>query len=117
MPLFTGLLACLVACSKDEEEDSGPPEDTEEPDEYQGPECDVPELRVTGSDAPIVGDTWVVWMWCDDVLLTGAMRLSFEPVDFATIADNNATFLYAGAATMQLQVGSRRQTRDVTVTE
>jgi hypothetical protein len=107
------LLLVLLGCTGTEPVDSAPApvEDTDTPEDP----CDVLSLRVDGEDPPHVGDTWTVWMLCDDALMTGAMRLTFDPPDFARIDENNAEFLYEGDATMRLQVGSRRLEREVTV--
>ena len=104
----------LQACTG-EPNDSAPPADTEEPEE-ENP-CDVAEIRVTGDDPPQVGDEWTVWLWCDDVLMTGATRLTFDPADIATVSDNTAQFVETGTATMRIQVGAFRADREVVVSK
>ena len=91
------------------------PTDTDTPDDTL--DCTELTLKVHGEEAPRVGDTWTVFMYCDDVVLNGAGRLSFEPPDFARIDNNLATFLYAGDATMRMQMGNRRLEQAVTVAE
>ncbi|MDP2311819.1 MAG: hypothetical protein Q8P41_02870 [Pseudomonadota bacterium] len=109
------LLTLLLACT------GAPPLDTAEPeveDEVPtGTACEALEIRVNGDDPPQVGDEWTVFLWCDDALMTGATRLLFDPNDIAAVSDNTAQFLYAGSATLTMQVGSRRQEREVTITE
>jgi len=104
------------ACTDAPQEDSA--EEIVVEDSPSGLECDTLDIRVTGEDPPSVGDTWTVWLWCnDDVLLTGATRLIFDPNDIATVTSNEVEFIRAGEATLLVQVGSRRQTRDVSVSE
>ena len=109
-------LAAGVACGATE--DTGGDTSQEDPiPEAEGWDCDELHIEVNGADEPVVGDTWVVWLWCDDTLMAGVSRLSFDPPDFASIDNNEATFLYAGEATMQMQVGALRATQEVTVGE
>jgi len=79
--------------------------------------CDVVELDIMGPDEPHPGDSWTVWLRCDGATLLGPTVLQFDPTDFATIDDNVATFQYAGTAEMRMQVGSIRETMDVTVVD
>lgn len=72
-------------------------------------------LDIMGPTEPVVGDTWTVWMRCDGTTMLGATILQFDPPDFASIQDNNATFLKVGAATMTMQVGRYSESLDVTV--
>ena len=112
-------LLCLVAfaaCSKTEDTGGDTAVD-DSPPESEGWDCDELYMKITGEEEPVVGDTWVVWLWCDDTLMAGVSRLSFDPPDFAMIDNNEATFLYAGSATMQMQVGAERATQKVTVAE
>lgn len=110
--LFVTLLS--AACTG-APHDSAEPVDTEDPPEDNP--CEVAEIRVTGDDPPSVGDTWTVWLWCDDALTTGATRLTFDPPEIASVSENNAEFLEAGTATMRLQVGAFRAEREVEVSE
>lgn len=107
-------LTLLLACGP-EEGDSAEPEVivTYEPVEGEG--CDAVTMRVDGADPPVVGDTWTVWLYCDDALLTGAAVLQVDPPSLATIEDNRATFVETGAGTVRLQVGSRRGEQAVKV--
>ncbi|MDP2310102.1 MAG: hypothetical protein Q8P18_29060 [Pseudomonadota bacterium] len=107
------MLLLLLACTGEPLQDTAAPEAVEEVP--TGDPCEVLEIHVNGDDPPQVGDEWTVWLWCDDALMTGAMRLSFDPPDIATVSENNAQFLYAGDAMVTIQVGSRRQTREVNV--
>lgn len=116
LPIRLLLVACLVpGCVGADVDSAAPaPEDT---DQAEPEGCGALELRVDGAEAPVVGDTWTVWLWCDDALLTGAMRLRFDPPDFARTDDNVATFLYAGTALMTMQVGAHKVEQDVVVSE
>jgi len=113
------LVACGDKSSDDREVDTADTaEDTDE--KPQGTSCDEVRIEVNGEKAPAVaavGDTWTVWLHCDDTLLAGVMVLSFDPVDFASIDSNEATFLMAGTGTMRLQVGSKWAEQEITVTK
>jgi hypothetical protein len=120
LPSARALLALLsvfvLACSDAPEGDSA--EEVVVEEAPTGLVCDTLDIRVTGDDPPSVGDAWTVWLWCnDDTLLTGATRVSFDPNDIATVSSNEVEFLKAGEATLTVQVGSRRESRDVTVSE
>lgn len=110
------LLCLLHGCSKPVV-DTG---DTAPAQVRQSPafECEVdPTLKVVGPDPPLVGDSWTIWLYCGDTLLTGVTVLKFDPPDFATVQSNVATFLNAGTATMTVQVGRYQASREVTVLE
>ncbi len=94
--------------------DTGEPavEDTEAPEE-----CASVELDILGPEEPRVGDEWTVWLRCDGATLAGAMRLFFDPPDFAAVDVNVVTFIQAGTATMTMQVGGYSASTDVTVSE
>lgn len=63
-----------------------------------------------------MGDSWTLLLWCDDILLLGAARISFDPLDFASKSEDGVvTFAQAGDGTVTMQVGNKRQSRDVTV--
>jgi hypothetical protein len=49
--------------------------------------------------------------------MTGATHINIDPTDFATIEDNNLTFLMAGTGTLEIQVGRFIGTTDITVEE
>lgn len=108
-------LLLLLACTGADPVDTSAPADTD--DDPVDQSCDVLEIRVNGEDPPSVGDTWTVFLICDESMLTGTYRIFFDPPDFATISDNELGFLYAGEAELTVQAGSRRATRMVTVTE
>lgn len=113
---LSAMWALLLACAAPE-----PAADTAEvvvPDAAPEPEaCDALELRVDGPEPPAVGDSWTLWLWCEDALMTGAQRVSLDPPDFATVDTNVVTFRYAGSGTVTLQVGRERQSREVQVEE
>jgi hypothetical protein len=106
----------LAACAAPSSDDTGEPvADTEETVDHET--CDTLEIRVTGDDPPQVGDAWTVWLWCDDSIELGTMRMFFDPPEIASVSTNNATFLQAGEAELTVQAGGLRQTRTVTVGE
>ena len=90
--------------------------DTEEDSEDEGG-CEEVTLKVIGDEPPVVGDTWVVWLYCDDALMTGVMVVQIDPTDFALIEDNEVTFVTAGTGTLTVQTGSFRFEEEVTVLE
>ena len=103
-----------LACSSPEVDSAAPVEETET-DPPAGSTCETLTIDVNGEDPPAVGDEWTVWLYCDQALLTGTMILQFDPPSLATVQDNVAVFLEAGAGLMRIQVGSKRAERDVTV--
>lgn len=76
---------------------------------------DSPEIRVNGEDPPSVGTEWDVFLWCGDVLMTGAMHISIDPPELAVIEDYQLTFVADGDGLLEVQVGSIRAERAVTV--
>jgi hypothetical protein len=109
------LCAALGAC-----EGAADPVDTSPPVVDEGSDyepCEVLEIDPLGPNPPGVGDQWTVWLRCDGATLTGVSVLRFTPSDFATLDGNVATFLYAGTATMSLQVGSEKAEMQVEVVE
>ena len=105
----------ILGCTQPEGDSAVQIADTEEDVVHQ--ECNVAEIHINGDDPPQVGTEWEVFLWCDGRLQTGASRLIFDPSDIATVAQYRATFVKSGDATMTIQVGSWRQSRDVTVSE
>ncbi|NOY25135.1 MAG: hypothetical protein GXP62_04600 [Oligoflexia bacterium] len=81
--------------------------------DFQG--CDENRIDYIGPDEPVVGDEWIVWLYCDEALLNGPMVLRFDPLDFASVADNVATWRLEGTGTMFVQTGSQRAEMEVTV--
>lgn len=79
--------------------------------------CGETRIEFTGPEAPRVGDSWTVFMYCDDVLMTGGMILRFDPTTFATLDENVATFQQAGTGLMKVQMGTYREEMEVTVTD
>jgi len=114
--LSVAIVAVGVGCGVEEDTGGDTSQECTIP-EAEGWDCDELHIEVQGTEEPVVGDSWVVWLWCDDTLMAGVSRLSFDPPDFASIDNNEATFLYAGEATMQMQVGALRATQEVTVGE
>lgn len=115
MILFASLLACAGPDPVDTgTADTGEPADT---DTYDRPDCDEPEIRVSGSDPPLVGDEWTIFLWCEDTLLTGAMVVQFDPPEVAELDENIATFIESGEATLYVQVGRYSNSRAVTIGE
>ena len=110
------IAALMVGClpSSDEVEETG---SVDQPPEVEFDGCDELEIRYTGPDEPVVGDSWSVLLYCDGALLTGPLVLRFNPPEFATIDENTVTFVQVGTAEMRVQVGAMRETMDVTVTE
>lgn len=113
------LLPALLGACTGKDEDTGGDTSPEVVDtgDYQGVECDVTEIRVDGNDPPVVGDTWSIFLWCDDALLTGAMVVQFTPPEVAELEENVATFVEPGSATLNVQVGRHRASRDVKIGE
>ena len=103
-----------VACSGNADDtDSGDTEPVDTEEEYKG--CTETVIEVDGPESPVVGDSWTVWMHCDGVLMTGGMVIIFDPLDFATKDSNVITFSLAGEGEMMVQMGSYRETMDITV--
>lgn len=108
----------LIACTQADEDDSAAPEEEERPD-TDVEECASTEIRYNGPDAPVVAETWEVFLWCDDALHSGAMRASSDPLEFVEYDDSGsalvATFLMKGTGTLFLQSGRIKAEREVTV--
>ncbi len=84
--------------------------------------CDTVLTKVNGRSAdtvanPQVGDEWIVRMFCDGALLTGANRLFFQPANVAVINDTStdATFVAQGTSLMTMQSGNFIYTKELTV--
>ena len=84
--------------------------------------CDSVNTKVNGRSAdsvdnPRVGDEWIVRMFCDGALLTGANRLFFQPANVAVINDvsTDATFVAQGTSLMTMQSGNFIYTKEITV--
>lgn len=112
-------LALLAACAGGRPDDSAPPANTDVDTHDDGDDftCETPELHINGADPPSVGDYWEVLLWCDDTLMTGAMHMSIDPPEMATIEDNTMTFNLAGTGVLSVQVGTIQTARDVVVSE
>ena len=85
-------------------------------------DCDVVLTKVNGRDAdtvddPKVGDEWIIRMFCDGALLTGANRLFFQPPEVAVVnsSSTDATFVTTGESLMTIQSGNLIYTKDITV--
>lgn len=99
------------------EEETGSGDSADSADEDDEHSCDQVELDLLGPEAPIVGDTWTIWVDCDGTRLLGPMVVRFEPSDFALVDDNVAVFQYAGKATLNVRSGVYALDTEVTVTE
>jgi len=87
-------------------------------------DCRSVTMKINGrspeeTEDPIVGDHWMVRLYCDGIVLHGANRLFFSPPELATVDDFNtdADFLAAGEGQMTMQSGSERMIIDITVHE
>ncbi len=110
------ILAVALACAGPSDTgETGLVEETDEPYEEPLEDCEVLEIDPLGPSPPRVGDTWTVWLRCDGATLMGWTVLRFDPTDFADVDGNEATFRYAGDARMTIQVGTYRESMDVTV--
>lgn len=111
------LLLALVACSPEPVEDTAPADTgvVETDSGGGGSPCDEVSIHVQGDDPPAVGDEWMVYLWCDEALMTGAMVVYLDPADFAQLEENRVTFFQEGEATLHVQVGSYRADRPVKV--
>ena len=85
-------------------------------------ECNEVETKINGVSGddvpdPTVGDSWMIRMFCDGALLTGANRLFFQPAGVAMVDDQstNAEFVASGSSTMTMQAGSFVYTKDIVV--
>ena len=85
-------------------------------------ECNEVVTKINGFVAddvsnPAVGDAWMIRMFCDGALLTGANRLYFQPAGVATVDDvsTDAQFVASGTSTMTMQAGSFVYTKDIVV--
>lgn len=104
------VLLTVVACTGPRLEDSSSsPADAEDDPPSAGNACDEVWMKVDGPEFPVVGDTWTVWLYCDDALMTGATVLNVDPPSAATIEADTTTLTWveAGEATVRLQVGAR----------
>ena len=84
--------------------------------------CNEVLTKVNGRAAdavtnPRVGDQWVVRMYCDGALLTGANRLFFQPPNVAVVDDvsTDAFFVAQGPSKMTMQSGNFVYTKSITV--
>jgi hypothetical protein len=110
------LPALILACTPSIPTDAEAPVDTSVDTETPSEVCDPLTFRIDGPEAPRVGDTWTILLACDGTVATGAMRIAFDPPDFVSWEDEiYATFREAGTATLIGQVGTTRETMDVTV--
>lgn len=123
-PVFLMLLATSGGCAeepfvlvpRDHPEDTGEDGDvTEETDIPEDTAPCVAQLEIYGPDKPRVGDEWLVWMRCDELTITGAGVLRFDPPELATVDVNLATFILAGEGLMTMQVGTYKAEMDITI--
>lgn len=113
------IVAALLACSAPVTTDTGEDADDSEVQDSGSdqPECETADIRINGNDPPVVGDTWTIFLWCSDTLLTGATVVRFDPPQIAELYENEATFIEAGDAMLYMQVGRYTGERSVTVGE
>jgi hypothetical protein len=85
-------------------------------------DCHEVTTKINGRRAddaldPTVGDEWIVLMYCDGAVVTGANILQFSPPNVAHVHDINtiAEFLAPGDATMKMQAGNLVYTKNITV--
>jgi hypothetical protein len=85
-------------------------------------DCNEVTTKINGRQAesapdPTVGDEWIVRMYCDGAVVTGANILQFDPPEVASVAavNTDAEFLAPGEATMKMQSGNLVYTKDITV--
>jgi len=85
-------------------------------------DCNSIETNINGRSGddvtdPKVGDQWIVRMYCDGALLTGANRLFFQPATVAVVDDvsTDATFVAQGQSKMTMQSGNFVYTKNITV--
>lgn len=85
-------------------------------------DCNSIETNINGRSAddvfdPKIGDQWIVRMYCDGALLTGANRLFFQPATVAVVDDvsTDATFVAQGSSKMTMQSGNFIYTKNFTV--
>lgn len=104
----------FIACAEPEEDTAEEVvvQDTEEREPCELIDIDHDESE---PDPPAVGDSWTLFMWCDDMLLTGTARISVDPVDAAALDENVITFLVAGDLELTMQTGTYKTTETVTV--
>lgn len=79
--------------------------------------CSNWAIDALGPEEPVVGDSWTIWLSCDDARVVGPIVISWDPGDFVELEDNVATFLYAGEATLYVSTGRVDLEKAVTVTE
>lgn len=112
------VLASTLACGTKEEtaiETAAPTPTT--PSETDDPLCDAITIDYDGPDEPHVGDTWTVWLRCDDALVTGPTIIQSDPLDFMRLDENVVTWVYAGTGTLKVQVGTLIAYETVTVVD
>ena len=85
-------------------------------------DCNEVLTKVNGRAAddvthPSVGDQWVVRMYCDGALLTGANRLFFQPPNVAVVDEvsTDAFFVAQGPSKMTMQSGNFIYTKSIAV--
>jgi hypothetical protein len=112
------VLAGTVACGPKEEtaQETAAPTPTL-PTETEDPLCEAITVDYDGPDEPHVGDTWTVWLRCDEALVTGPTIIQSDPLDFMHLKDNVVTWVYAGTGTLKVQVGTLIAYETVTVVD
>jgi hypothetical protein len=130
MPLAAMHLGCGAGESKSSEptviQDDGDliHLEDEERDTANPLDCQSVTMKINGrapedTEDPMVGDHWMVRLYCDGVVMHGANRLYFEPGSLAEVEDYNtdADFVGTGEGQMTMQSGSERMVIQLTVHE
>ena len=104
----------MVACDDDSDGKSDTGEAVEDDDGAPEP-CQVVELEALGPDAPVVGDSWTLWLRCDGATLAGWGVYTVDPIGLAEFEDNVATFQESGSGTLTVQNGTYSDSIEVTV--
>jgi hypothetical protein len=99
----------------DPAEGTDPADDPIEEDDDLG--CTELVADYVGPEQPRVGDSWEVWLRCDGATMVGSTIVRPDPIDMATVYDNEVTFLYPVEGSIKIQSGSFVAYLDVVVSE
>lgn len=108
------LLSLACAPAEDSVEETYVPVDTN-----SKLECATMDIQpdLNDPDPPHVGDSWTIFLWCDDTLLTGASRVILTPPEAGTIAENVITWAEAGDVDVFMQTGVYKTTETISILE